>query len=55
MVGEEKREGGDEEICAFVVEEAGDYDYGYGVVGEDGEVGVWGWGEGVGVAERFWG
>lgn len=36
MAAEELREGGDEEVGAFVVEEAGDDDDGYWVAGTDG-------------------
>lgn len=48
MLGEEEGKGGDEEVGAFVVEEAGDDDYGYGGSGGEGKGGVRGWGK-VGV------
>lgn len=48
VCGEDSRDGGDEEVGAFVVEEAGDDDDGDGGVG--GERGAWlrGWGEIIG-------
>jgi len=40
VTGEQEREGGDEEVGTFVVEEAGDYDDGDGIARADGVAGV---------------
>lgn len=45
MLAEEEGEGGDEEVGAFVVEEAGDYDDCYWVSRSEWVAGVWGWGK----------
>ena len=49
MPAEKLGKGGDEEVGAFVVEEARDYDYCDGVVGSDGSGGVRGWRQETGV------